>query len=332
MNKSNPVLHFVSLLLLVLFTAPTHGLDALRIGLSALSPTNWPVWVAEEKGFFKKYGIEPQVIFIGGGSARGVSALIAKEVQFMVIGGVGVIGAALRGIDVVMVASNVNRSTQRIISRPEIKSPKDLKGKRVGVVSFGGNTYSVLLMVLKKWSMKPDDLVILQVGPSPTMLISLEKGGIDAAVLTAPSDFIAEEKGNRVLADLADMQIFSLQSTITTTREYLKGHEDLTTRFLKAYAEGIAYVKKNKDASVELLRRKLRMEPEQESYLGKTHQLYAAKYLDRVPYVSLEGVKTLLESLENQDVKAKNADPATFVDSRIITTLENSGFFTKLYE
>jgi ABC-type nitrate/sulfonate/bicarbonate transport system substrate-binding protein len=331
-KKHKPVLHWVFLIPLVLITTPAHGLDSLRIGLSALSPTNWPVLVADEKGFFKKYGIDPQVIYIGGGSARGVSALIAKQVQFMVIGGVGVIGAALRGVDVVMVASNVNRSTQRLISRPEIKTPKDLKGKRVGVVSFGGNTYSVLLMLLKKWSMKPEEFVILQVGPSPTMLISLEKGGIDAAVLTAPSDFIAEEKGNRVLADLADMQIFSLQSTITTTREFLKSREDLTTRFLKAYAEGIAYVKKNKEASIDLLRRKLRMEPEQESYLGRTHQLYASKYLDRVPYVSLEGVKTLLESFEGQDPKAKAADPGAFVDSRIVTALENSGFFTKLYE
>ena len=94
MKTNHTVLHFVSLLLLVLFTAPAFGLDTLRIGMSALSPTNWPVLVAEEKGFFKKYGIEPQVIYIGGGSARGVSALIAKQVQFMVIGGVGVIGAA----------------------------------------------------------------------------------------------------------------------------------------------------------------------------------------------------------------------------------------------
>ena len=332
MKRINAVLRWVTLLLLFFLTAPAHGLDTLRIGLSALSPTNWPVWVAEEKGFFKKYDIEPQVIFIGGGSTRGVSALVTREVQFMVIGGVGVIGAALRGADVVMVASNVNRSTQRLISRPEIKTPKDLKGKRVGVVSFGGNTHSVLLMVLKKWSMKPDELVILQVGPSPTMLISLEKGWIDAAMLTSPTDFIAEEKGNSVLADLADMQIFSLQSTITTTREYLKGREDQATRFIKAYAEGIAYIKKNKDQSVDVLRRKLRMEPGQDAYLGRTHQLYATKYFDRVPYVSVQGVKTLLESLESQDAKAKGADPEAFVDPRIVRTLEKSGFFANLYE
>lgn len=332
MKPSNAILRFISPILLAVLSTPAHGLDPLRIGLSALSPTNWPVWVAEEKGFFKKYSIEPQVIFIGGGSARGVSALVSREVQFMVIGGVGVIGAALRGLDVVMMASNVNRSTQRLISRPEIKSPRDLKGKRVGVVSFGGNTYSVLLMVLKKWSMKPDEFVILQVGPSPTMLISLEKGWIDAAVLTSPSDFIAEEKGNRVLADLADMQIFSLQSTITTTREYLNGHQDQATRFTKAYVEGIAYIKKNKDASVDVLRKKLRMEPGQEAYLGRTYQLYASKYLDRVPYVSVQGVKTLLESLEGQEPKAKSAAPEAFIDPHIVSALEKSGFFTKLYE
>jgi ABC-type nitrate/sulfonate/bicarbonate transport system substrate-binding protein len=312
--------------------SPAHALDSVRVGLSALSPTNWAVWVAEDQGFFKKYGIDPQVIYIGGGSARGVNALVAKDVQFMVIGGVGVIAAALRGADVVMIASNVNLSTQRIISKPEIKTPQELKGKRVGVVSLGGNTHSVLLMALKKWAIKPEELVILQIGPSLMMVISLEKGFIDAGVFTSPADFMAEEKGNHVLADLADMKVYSLQSTITTTREYLKSHHDLTTRFLKGYAEGIAFIKGNRAPSLDILRKKLRMEPGQEVYLDRTYARYASKYLDQVPYVSLQGVKTLLEYLEDQDPKAKGADPQAFVDAGIVKELESGGFFKKLYE
>ena len=74
------------------------------------------------------------------------------------------------------------------------------------------------------------------------------------------------------------------------------------------------------------------MDPGQEAYLGKTHTLYASKYLDRVPYVSIQGVKTLLEFLETQSPKAKSVDPESFVDSRIVRLIENSGFFTKLYE
>src|SRR5262245_20448875 len=91
-------------ILVIFICGSVHGqnLERVRVGLSAVSPTNWAVWVAEEKGLFKKHGIDPQVIFIGGGAARGMNALVAKDVQFMIIGGVGVINAALRGIDVTM--------------------------------------------------------------------------------------------------------------------------------------------------------------------------------------------------------------------------------------
>jgi NitT/TauT family transport system substrate-binding protein len=332
-TKRNPAVTLIIFLLLsILWKTPVYGLDRVRVGLSALSPTNWAVWAAEEKGFFKKHGIDPQVIYIGGGSTRGVNALVAGEVQFMVIGGVGVITAALRGADVVMIASNVNLSTQRLISKPEIKGPEELKGKKVGVTAFGSNTHSVLLMVLKKWSINPEELTILQVGPSLTMVISLEKGFIDAAVLTSPADFMAEEKGDRVLADLADMKVYSLQSTITTTREYLKSHEDLATRFIEGYAEGIAFVKRNKGPSLDILRKKLRMNPSQEKYVEKTWELYSSKYLDKVPYVSIQGIKTLLEFLGSQNPKAKSADPAGFVDHSIVRRLDQSAFFTKLYE
>ena len=323
----------VALILVILcWIDPVQSLDRVSVGLSALSPTNWAVWVAEEKGFFKKNGIEPQVIFIGGGAARSINALVAKDVHFMMIGGVGVINAALRGAEVAMVASNVNLSTQRLISRPDIKTPDELKGKRVGVTAFGSNTHSVLLMLLQKWSMKPDELVILQIGPSPTMILSLEKGLLDAAILTSPSDFIAIERGNRVLADLADLQIYSLQSTLSTTREYLKTSEEQATRFVRGYSEGIAFIKKNRAQSIEVLQKKLRLEPGQAVYLEKTYALYAGKYLDQVPYVSIQGVKTLLDFVSSQIPKAKSADPESFVDNKIVRTLENSGFFAKLYQ
>lgn len=321
--------------LIVVLLSPnafSQSLDRVRVGLSALSPSNWVVWVAEEKGLFKKHGIDAQVIFIGGGAARGMNALIAKDVQFMMIGGVGVINAALRGVDVAMVASNVNLSTQRLMSRPEIKTPEDLRGKRVGVTAFGSNTHSVLLMLLKRWSMKPEDVVILQIGPSPTMILSLEKHLIDAAILTSPSDFIAEEKGNRTLADLADLKLYSLQGTLSTSRDYLRSSEDQATRFIRGYSEGIAFIKKNKSQSIEVLRKKLRLDQSQNQYVEKTYALYANKYLDQIPYVSLQGVKTLLEFIAPEIPKAKSADPEFFIDARIVKQLENSGFYNKLYQ
>ena len=218
------------------------------------------------------------------------------------------------------------------MARPEIKTPDDLRGKRVGVTAFGSNTHSVLLMLLKRWSMKPEDVVILQIGPSPTMILSLEKHLIDAAILTSPSDFIAEEKGNRTLADLAEMKLYSLQSTLSTSRDYLRSSEDQATRFIRGYSESIAFIKKNKAQSIDVLRKKLRLDHGPSVYIEKTYDLYAGKYLDQTPYVSLQGVKTLLDFIAPDIPKAKSADAESFIDARIVQQLEQSGFYKKLYQ
>lgn len=332
MRRSIPIVFIALQSAFMFLDSAASAQEKVRVGLSALSPTNWAVWVAQEKGLFKKHGVEPEVVFIGGGSTRGVNALLAREVQFMIIGGVGVIASGLHGTDVVMIASNVNLSTQRLLSRPGIKTASDLRNRRVGVSAFGSNTHSVLLMLLRRWSMKPEDMVILQIGPSPTMILSLEKGYIDAAVLTSPSDFIAEEKGNRVLADLAEMKLYSLQSTLATTQEHLRKHRDQTTKFLRGYAEGIAFIKNNRSQSIEVLKKQLRLDSTQDAYLEKTYTRYSRNYLDRIPYVSIQGAKTLLEHLEHQDPKARTVDPQKFIDSTIVRYLETTGFFAQLYQ
>jgi ABC-type nitrate/sulfonate/bicarbonate transport system substrate-binding protein len=96
---------------------PAIGADRLRIGLSSFTPINAAVWIAEDKGLFKKYGIDPEVIVVGGASAGGVSSLIAGDIQFLTGGGGAVINAALNGADVVMVASIVNKGAESDGSR-----------------------------------------------------------------------------------------------------------------------------------------------------------------------------------------------------------------------
>ena len=173
--------------------ATAWGLDKIRIGMGAFSPTNSAIWVAEERGFFKKHGIEAEAIFIGGGAARGVNALLAGDIQFATAGGGAVITSALKGADVVMVAAQNNKGVHRILVRPEIDTPEAIKGKKIAITTFGSSSHAVLTMVLDVWKIRPDELQILQVGSSPTMLISLQKKLVDGAVLTDPSYFIAED-------------------------------------------------------------------------------------------------------------------------------------------
>ena len=103
-------------------------------------------------------------------------------------------------------------------------------------------------------------------------------------------------------------------------------------KFIKAFVEGIAYFKKNKRESLEVLKKKLRVGYEGERYLEKSYELLAAEYYERVPYPSLQGVETVLEFLSKENPKARGADPKTFVDSTIIKEIEAGGFIKALYE
>ncbi len=321
-----------SLIFLVLYPSPLLALDKVSVGLSAVSALFGVAWVTEEKGIFQKYGIEPQVIVIGGGAGRGVSALIAGDVQFLFGAGDAAISASLRGADVVMVASVLNKGVQRVMSRPELKKPEDLIGRNVGITRFGAASHLVLLMMLKKWGISPNQVQMIQVGTSPAMLASLDKGGIDAAVLTIPSVFVAEDRGYRVLADLDEMDIYYLNTMLETTRAYLRAHRDQARRFIKAFIEGIAYFKKNKKETMEVLRKKLRTDAGGERNLEKSYDLLASKHYDKVPYPSLKGVETVLDFLSRENPKVKGADPKSFIDDSLVREIEASGFIKTLYD
>lgn len=306
--------------------------DGVRVGLSALSLANGPLWVAEEKGIFKKYEIDPEIILVGGGATRAVSALLAGDLQFATTGGGAAISAALSGSDVVMVAAGNNKGIQRLMVRPEIKTPEGIKGKKIGVTTLGSSGHLALLLMLRKWGISPEEIQVIQVGASPVMLISLQKGGIDGAMLQDPTLFVAEDNGFKTLGDPASMEIHYLQNMLASTRSYNRAHAALVGRFVKAYVEGIAYFKKNKDETLRVLMKRMRIEHGNEGYLQRSYQIYATQYFDNLPAPSMLGVKTVLEFLAKDNPKAKAADPNALVDLSFVKTLSDSGFIKALYQ
>ena len=180
--------------------------------------------------------------------------------------------------------------------------------------------------------MSPNDVQIMQVGSSPNMLASLDKGGLDAAVITIPSMFVAEDRGYKVLLDLADTDIYYLQTMVATTRNYIRNHRDKVLRFLKGYLEGIAYFKQNRRESLEVVKKKLRLSADQERNLERAFDLLSAKYYEATPYPSMRGVETVLGFVERDNPKAKGADPKSFVDESLLREIEASGFIKALYQ
>ena len=222
MNR-NPLFHILlaSLWMTLFFPFSANAEDKLRVGLSSISATSGSIWVAEEKGLFKKHGIDAEVIVIGGGASRVVSSLIAGEIQFSVGGGDSVIRSSLRGADTVVMASPLKTGLQRLMVRPDIKTLAELKGKKVAITRFGSASHWVLQLFLRKWGMRIEDIQTVQLGSSPAMFASLEKGAVDGAVFTIPTFFVAEDRGYRILADPVDLDIYYLQNSVDSTKTLL---------------------------------------------------------------------------------------------------------------
>lgn len=335
MNAATFVRYSVTVLALsVILPGPQAiGQEKLRLGLSSIGATNGSIWAAEEKGLFRKHGVDVEVIFIGGGGARVVSSLLAGDIHFSVGGGEGSIRSQMRGAETVIASSTLTKGLQRILAKPEIKSYQDLKGRKIGITQFGSAAHLVLALMLKKWNMRPDQVQTLQVGSSPALLASLEKGGIDAAVLTLPTFFLAEDKGYRVVGDPMTMDIYYLQNTLESTRSFLRKNRDQALKFMRGYIEGIAYFKKNKKESLDIMGRKLRIQSSQERdvrYLEMSYNLMTAAYSD-VPYPSLRAVQSIVDKIAEEDPKVKEREVRSFVDDTLVKELEDSGFIKSLY-
>jgi NitT/TauT family transport system substrate-binding protein len=316
----------------LIFGSHADAQDKIRVGLSSVSALHGAMWVAEQKGLFRKHGIETEIIVTGQGATAGIGALLANDIQIASSGGDALINAALRGGETVMIAAGVNKGLNRIMVRSDIKTPADLRGRKIGATRVGSVSHSVLLMMLKRWNMNPTDVQVLQLGSSPNMLQALDKGGIDGAVMTIPFVFIAEDRGFRVLVDLAETDIYYLHTMIASTRSYIKANRDKTLRFLKGFLEGIAYFKHNKKESLDIVGKKLRVNADQERNLERSYDLLATKYYEATAYPSLRGVETVLGIVEKDNPKAKTADPKSFVDDSLLREIEQSGFVKALYK
>jgi NitT/TauT family transport system substrate-binding protein len=332
MPRAKSIFSGLLLLTVVVLSVRSAGAERVRVGFSAISLANSPVWIAEERGFFKKYDLEVEAIVVGGGATRSVSAVIAGDLQFGTTGGGAIISSAFSGADVVMVAAGNNKGIQRLMVKPDIKTPEAIKGKRVGVTQLGSSGHLALLLMLRKWGINPDDVPVVQLGSSPIMLVSLQKNGIDAAILQDPSFFMAEDAGYKTLGDPVALDIQYLQNVLGASRAYIRSHRDTAGRFMKGFVEGVAFFKRNKDESMRILIKKMRIEKGKENYLERSYQLYASQYIESVPYPSVAGTRTVLEFLAKDFPKAKTADPNSFIDNSLIKPLDESGFIKSLYQ
>lgn len=167
------------------FYAPAIAIDKLRIGYGAPSISMSMLWIAKEGKLFEKNGLDVEVLYLE--SALVQRALIASTIAFGEMTGSLMAAPQLQGADLVMVASFLNHLLYRLVARPEVKSVADLKGKRVGVSRFGAGADRATRLLLTKLGLNPEkDVVLIQIGGTPTRIAALSAASIDATIVDPP--------------------------------------------------------------------------------------------------------------------------------------------------
>jgi len=284
---------------------------------------------AKETKLFEKHGLDVVLVGMGTGSVS-LRALIAKDLEISSLSGSGLVQAALQGADTVLIAALINGFVFKIFSAPEISSPTQLKGKKLGVSRYGATSDFAVRLALKKWGLNPErDVNILQFGTSQDTVRAMQTKMLDAGVMSGTSSLMARKAGFRELGDLADLGLHYPTSAIGTTKSYLQKNEAVVKEFMLAYIEAIHEFKRNKETALAVLKKYTRNDDRE--VLEDSYSNVASKYL-ALPIPTIEGIRTILTELSSTVPAAKNADPEQFVSYKIAREIEASGFVKRLYE
>jgi NitT/TauT family transport system substrate-binding protein len=304
--------------------------DRFNMSHSALTGSQAILFVTRDAGIFRKYNLDPQIIYITGAPPN-IAALLAGSLDFVVFAGPAAITANLAGADTAVLMSFVNTMEHYIFSNPAIKRPADLKGKKIGVNRPGSSDDYGARVAIRKWGLEPDkDVFFISVGGPPDRLAALQSGRVDAVLIQPPLTVRARKAGFHELASLADLGLDYLGTSLVTSRSVIDKKRDLVRRMVTAFVEGIHFYKTNKQASLRSISKLMKIDDAEA--IEESYNAYAIKFMARVPYADPKGIEVILKDLEKTNPKAKGADPRSFLEPRFLKEIEDSGYVAKLYE
>lgn len=319
----------ISLLLLIFFfSCPAVAAGPIRIGYTGLAGDMLPLWVAQDKNLFKKYGLATEMITFQA-NPLSVQSLVSGEIQFAVGGGSALVDAKIGGAEVVTVAVFVDTLPYTLVASENIKSASQLKGKRFAVSRIGAISDISLRMALKNLGANLEkEAIILGIGDQAARFAALKSGIVDATVISPPTTLLARKLGLNVIASFQEAGIKWAFNTIDTTTGYARNNREIILNFLKGLIEGIAYIHKNKEGSLGVLSGRLRLK-DRES-LEETYD-FLLKILHRKPFNTEEGIQAIIDTTSIRNPKAGKFKPQDMVDMQYLQEVERSGFIDNIY-
>ncbi len=254
-------------LVLVLFAvvctlgfSPKVSQAKLIVGLSSVNVAFLPVYVSEDKGFFKDEGLDVLLVLFNAG-ATNLQALVGGDIQIMGSAFVETIGGRGAGFDIKNFWGICNIMPFQLYSQPDFKSMKQAKGKRFAISRFGSLTDFLTRATLRHFGVDAKDVTILQIGSTPARFAALTAKGVDASIVWFPVTEIAKAQGYNKLLDLKEVFPEWPYETFAAKESWLNKEKEQVTKFLRAFQRGVRYTRENKDDSVRILRKYVKIDP-----------------------------------------------------------------------
>lgn len=315
--------------LFLLLSIPSLDAQTRRIPVaySAISATQTGFYLAKEAGLFEKNGLAVDMVYVAGGT-RIAQALIAGEFPVALAGG-AIVNANLAGGDIVVVGGVVNVPSFYVYVAPSIKKPEDLRGKALGITTYGSSTDFTLRYLVRKWGLEPDrDVKIIQAGGQPEILAAMQAGAIQGGNLSSPADFKARKAGFTLLADFAKVGLDYPTVSLVSTRSYLKRDPAAVKRFIMGYSEGVHRLFTDKELGLKIIGKYTRT---QDREVLEASYAYATNFIERTPRIPVKALETILEQTAATNPKAKQFKAEDFIDASFYNELDKSGFFKNLW-
>lgn len=321
------------LVVLLVASSPSMIFPAtkLTIGHSTINPRIAPLWVAQEKGFFQKYGIDATLVFVRNTPIM-IAGMKSGNVPIAYGGGSGILGASVTESDLRVLATFTGRMTNNVVARPAIKTPQDLRGKILGIQGLGGTNWMAALLWLEHFGLdlRKDNIMLQGTGEQVVRVQALESGKVDAAVIDMSFSKKLEERGFNVIGDAQKTEIPFTGVDIVTTRGFIADQPMVLENLFKALLESLAYVvaPKNQVAVVELIMKKLRIKDTVTAEEGYNDLV---RTMARKPFPTLAGMRNVQRLLKTQNPRIADINIEDLVDSRFMRKLDDSGFIDRLY-
>jgi ABC-type nitrate/sulfonate/bicarbonate transport system substrate-binding protein len=326
LSRSQQIL--LALFLIVMWPlkiASAAELLPLRASYSSIGGAFAPLWLAQDKGLFTKYGLAVELKYIL--SATGTQALFSGSID-IVNPATEIVEAGLGGQRVAFIIGILNRAVLSVYSKAELRQLTDLRGKVMGVTLPGSTTDLTAKILFQQAGMVPGkDVQVTHLQGMPDIITALTQGRIDAGVVSAPTTLKLRQAGFKELVDVAARNVPMIHAGLATTRDFIKNNPEKVRRYVQAYIEGTKIARTDPETTKQIIGKYTKTDNKED--LDETYNTYA-KVWEQAPYVSAAGMQTMLNFSVNP--AGKTAKPEQFIDNSFVTELEKSGFIEKLYK